>query len=79
MFFLSAELYIFEEYQQFKGYLSDYETLHCAHYAAYHGKKDFKENDMSDLIIMFEAGILLHYFTFFIHNGCIDRREETKT
>ena len=28
LFFLSAELHVFEEYQQFKDYWSDYETLH---------------------------------------------------
>ena len=53
LFFLSAELNIFEKYQQFKDYLSDYETLHCAHYVAYHGMKDFKENGMLDLTLEF--------------------------
>ena len=37
LFFLSAELNIFEKDQQFKDYLRDYETLHCGHYVAYHG------------------------------------------
>ena len=78
MFFLSAELNIFEKYQQFKDYLRDYETHHCAHYVVYHGTKDFKENGMLDLTLVFHTGILLHYFTFFIPNGC-DRRAETET
>ena len=79
MFFLSAELNIFEKYQQFKDYLSDYETLHCARYVAYHGTKDFKDNDMFDLTPAFHTGILLHYFSFLIPKGCKDSREETKT
>ena len=79
LFFLSADLNIFEKYQQFKDYLSDYETLHCAHYVAHHRTKDFKENGMFDLTLLFHTGILFHYFTFFIPNGCIDRREKTKT
>ena len=79
MLFLSAELHIFEEYQQFKDYLSDYETRHCADYVPYHKTKDFKENGMFDLILIFHTGILLHYFPFFIPNSCIDRREEVKT
>ena len=70
---------MFEEYQQFKDYLSNYETLRCVHYAAYHGTKDFKENGIFDLILIFHTGILLHYFTFLIPNGCIDRTEEAKT
>ena len=37
LFFLSAELNIFEKDQQFKDNLRDYETLHCGHYVAYHG------------------------------------------
>ena len=34
---------------------------------------------MFDLTLVFHTGILLHYFTFFIPKGCIDRKEETKT
>ena len=77
LFFLSAELNIFEKDQQFKDYLRDYETLHCARYVAYHGTKESKENGMLDLTLVFHTAILLHYFTFFIPNGCMDRREET--
>ena len=79
MFLLSAELNVFEKYQQFKDYLRDYETLHCAHYIVNHGTKDFKENGMLDLTLVYHTGILLDYFTNFIPNGCIDRREETET
>ena len=79
MFFLSAELNIFEKYQQFKDYLRDYETLHCAHYVAYHGTKDSKENGMLNLTLVLHTAILLHYFTFFIPNDCMGRREETET
>ena len=71
MFLLSAELNVFEKYQQFKDYLRDYETLHCAHYIA--------NNGMLDLTLVYHTGILLDYFTNFIPNGCIDRREETET
>ena len=58
VFFLSAELNIFGKHQQFKDYLSDDEALHCAHYVAYHGTKDFKENDMLDLTLVLYTGIL---------------------
>ena len=77
--FLSVELNIYDKYQQFKDYFSDYETLRCAHYVVYHGTKDSKENGMFHLTRVFHIGILLHYFTFFIPNGCTDRSEKTKT
>ena len=67
------------KYQQLKDYLRGYETLHCAHYVEYHATKDFKKNGMLDSIPVFHTGIRLHYFTFFIPNGCMDRREETET
>ena len=70
---------IFEKHQQFKDYVSDYETLRCTHYDVYHGTKDFKENGMFELTLVFHIGILLHYFNFFIPNGCTDRSDKTKT
>ena len=84
MFFLSAELNIFEKYQQFyekyqHQQYQHYETFHCAHYVAYHVTKYFKENGILDLKLVFHTGILLHYFTFFIPNSCMETRRKMKT
>lgn len=41
--------------------------------------KDFKENGMHGLKLVFHTGILLNYFTFIIPNGGMERREEAET